>query len=71
VPLDFQYIQCARFWNMKPWELRSLDPLQIAELLAAYCVDGEIEGYYNSEQARRMDRATKSTERNQAGKGHG
>ena len=39
----------ARFWGMKPWEFRTLEPEKQAELHALYDLENEIEGYYASE----------------------
>lgn len=45
----FKEIKAAHFWNLKPWEFRVLTRDQKAELVAAFIVDREIEGYYASE----------------------
>jgi hypothetical protein len=44
----------ARWWNLKPWEFRTLDKERQAELHAVYKVESEIEYYYASEQARKI-----------------
>jgi len=41
---------------MKPWELSGLDNEKIARLHALYTIEQEIEQYWNSEQARMMDK---------------
>jgi hypothetical protein len=41
---------------LKPWEFRALNPERAAELAAFHQVEQEIEGYYSSEHARRMER---------------
>jgi hypothetical protein len=45
----------AKWWNLKPWEFRTLERDQRAELHAIYSVEMEIETYYNSESLRRAD----------------
>jgi hypothetical protein len=45
----------ARFWNLKPWEFRSLTPENKAELHALYTLEMEIEGYFESEKAKKID----------------
>lgn len=47
----------ARWWNLKPWEYRSLEQSQQAELHAIYDAEKEIEQYYDGEYARRADQA--------------
>lgn len=46
----------AKYWGMMPWEFRSLSPEHQAELVAVYAISKEIDGYYASESARKMDR---------------
>ena len=55
--LTLPYVQAevARFWSMKPWEFRVLDIDQKAELHATYKIKQEIDLYYSSERARKMD----------------
>lgn len=48
--------KCAIFWNIKPWEFRNYSRDRKAELMAIYAVSEEVEGYYNSEQAKRMQK---------------
>ena len=49
----------AYHWRMLPRQFRELDRDDQAELHAHYRINLEIEAYYNSEQAIRMERISK------------
>ena len=48
--------QAARHWFLKPWEFRSLEPKEKAELLALFMVERECEHYYHEESMRLADK---------------
>ena len=45
----------ARYWNILPWELDAMPPDRQAKLLSVYYIQKEIEGYYESESAKRAE----------------
>lgn len=52
--------EAANYWRILPWEFRSLENHQQAELLAHYTVKKKIEYFYANEQLRRSDKITAS-----------
>lgn len=48
--------RAARFWRMRPSQLRALTIEEQGELVGMYLVENEIETYYESEKARRIDK---------------
>lgn len=56
---DYEANEVARFWNLLPWQFRTLSNDQQAELHAHRSVHTLIENYYDSEKARLYAKITK------------
>lgn len=55
MPWAMKEIMVAKHWNLMPWEFRSLAPEYKAELMAAFFIEREMDGYYKSESMKRFD----------------
>jgi hypothetical protein len=52
----------ANYWHKLPQEFRLASIDCQAEMMATYLVTREVEGYYNSEQSKKMERMRKDQE---------
>lgn len=54
--LEIKEGRAAKYWGLLPWEFDELSALQKGRLLALYEVEQAIEGYYESEKARLVNK---------------
>ena len=49
---EYLEAKVCHHWNLKPWEFRSLEPVQKGELFAIWMVEKECEEYFHDETMR-------------------